>query len=157
MLSGGSSSGEARCSRNVPPAWGGTGCDPSPDAGRDGGGFLRDIPPHQPVHAGNASYVPKKMPLQTKRVVLPVSSERNVVVDIPSPIHVLRTHTTLPPLWDPLAILGFIFKPNHPEEMLWGGERHCHQLLIICLSCRKKHPSDGKVIPQMDQSLGTGI
>lgn len=56
-----------------PPAWGGTGQDLSPDAGTDGGEFLGDIPPHQPVHAGNVSYVPKKMPLQVRRVVLPVS------------------------------------------------------------------------------------
>lgn len=57
--------------KKCPPVWGGTGQDPSPDAGRDR--FLGDIPLHQPVHAGNFSYVPNEMPLEIRRVVLPIS------------------------------------------------------------------------------------
>lgn len=79
-----------------PPAWGGTGQDPSPDAGRDGRRFLGDIPPHQPVHEGNFSYVPTKMPLQARRVVLPMSPGRNVVVGIPFSTCLLRASYHLP-------------------------------------------------------------
>lgn len=53
----------------------------------------------------------------------------------------------LRPPRDPLVMLGFIFTPSYPKEML-GGERRCRQLLIIYLSRRKSIHQMAKLSPR---------